>query len=119
MSVSARARWSHDQLPVEEDIDSIFTAPEEGVVDPIDLSQGSEARLGDRLHRLLDQESHLATRDITCEIKDVEGTCCTACPFSQHLNVDSSLGALCKNGREQERVLTELAGLRLRHARTE
>jgi hypothetical protein len=111
--VSTRANWhTADLADLDEEIDP-FSVPVEEVGLRIDLLD-EIGRLQARLATLLDQETNLLHCGIRCDIKDRENTCCHACPVSKAGLSDDPLSALCRLGREQERVVTGLAVQRIR-----
>jgi hypothetical protein len=111
--VSTRANWhTADLADINEEVDP-FSVPIEEVGLRIDL-RDEAGRLQARLATLLDQETNLLHCGIRCAIKDRENTCCHACPISKAGLSDDPLSALCRLGREQERVVTDLAVQRLR-----
>lgn len=116
--MATRANWhTADLADIDEEVDP-FSVPIEEVGQVIDL-RGQTGRLEARLATLLDQETNLLNCGIQCEIKDRENTCCHACPISKAGLSDDPLSALCRLGREQERVVTDLAVYRLRDSKRE
>lgn len=114
----AKANWHTvdlDRLVAEEGELDPFSAPVEEVGEPIDLSDPM-ARLNVRLVRLLDRESALYNRKVTCPIKDQKDTTCLACPVSEHTDFESDLGMLCRVGRDQDQVITEMTAIGCRRA---
>lgn len=110
---SARADWFTDGLDdnVTEGLDPFDEVEDLGR--PIDL-QDREAVLHARLADTLRGEGNLARSGVSCPVKDSPDTSCSACPISEAAKRESSLSALCRLGREQEQVVTELTVLRLR-----
>lgn len=106
--MTARANWFIDELPGLDDELDPFAVPIEEVGERIDLLE-PEARLHLRFRELLDREGRLFNRAVTCAIKDRPDTTCHACPISKAHDRADPLGPLCRLGREQEVVLTELA----------
>ena len=105
--MSVKAKWFDDALPVMGD-DDPFAERIEDVGRPIDLT--GEPRLNERLIELVNAESELYNRGVTCPIKDRDDTACSACAIAR--DDDSPLATLCSIGAEQERVCTALAVLR-------
>lgn len=109
MSGQARANWflADVERLAEEEPDPFDAVVEVGK--PIDLEdregflQARLSELGRREHRLQERAA------IKCAIKEMPGTCCSACPISEHAIADSDLGRLCRVSREQEAVWTELS----------
>lgn len=107
--MATKANWHTDELAeLAEWSEDPFEQPIEEVGTPIDLGD-SQARLNVELVELLRRETNLDRVGITCAIKDRADTTCHACPVSEASRNVKPLGALCRLGREQERVLTELA----------
>lgn len=116
--MSAKADWHTldlERLVEEEGEFDPFSAPVEELGQRVDLDDPSD-RLHIRLVRLLERETALYARGVTCPIKDRDDTCCLACPVSEHANFDSSLGMLCRVGRDEELAATEAAAIQCRHA---
>jgi len=90
----------------DEDVDPLAARVEQ-VGLPITL-HADFAELNERLIGLVNTESGLYNAGITCAIRDRQDTTCLACPISAH-EEKTELAALCRCGREQERVSTELA----------
>lgn len=67
---------------------------------------GDEAELSEELVRLVERESRLFEQGVECAIKDRSDTSCYACPLFE---VDPAITRLCRLGRDQERVTTQLA----------
>ena len=111
--MTARANWFVEQIEVADDPDDPWAVPIEEVGKRIDL-RDPKAALELRLTELLMREGHLFERGVTCAIKDKRDTCCHACPVSKAHDPNEALSALCRIGREQERVCTELAVLMCR-----
>jgi hypothetical protein len=108
--VSARANWFMEALDGLDDQPDPFSQPIEEVGQRIDL-RDPQAALEIRLTELLRREGNLEHAGITCPVKARSDTTCHACPISQ-AGTDTALSVLCRIGREQESVLTELAVLR-------
>lgn len=107
--MTTRANWHTAELAELTDWpEDPFEAPIEEVGTPIDLGS-PEARLNVELVELLRRENNLDQAGITCAIKDRPDTTCHACPVSEAARREKPIGSLCRLGREQERVLTELA----------
>jgi hypothetical protein len=111
--MTARANWFVAQLASLDDEPDPFDAPIEEVGQRIDLRDPRE-RLEMRLRELLERESNLFNANITCAIKDMPNSCCHACPVSKATERGDPMHTLCRLGREQEAVLTELAVLACR-----
>lgn len=60
----------------------------------------------ERLKRLMDAETALLNRQVTCAVRDRADTSCCACPKRGRI---PDLKALCDVGAEQERLVTELS----------
>lgn len=109
-----KADWFVGTLNTDElGIENPFDAPVEEVGAIIDLSDRT-AVLQARFRQLLDRESFLYNKGVTCAIKDDDSTSCHACPVSEAANLQGHLGRLCRTGREQEEVLTELVAVRVK-----
>lgn len=106
---AARAKWYSGQLPTISGPDP-FEVEVGEVGELIDLSH-STARLQVRLTELVRRESELDNLGVSCDLKQLHDVVCSACPVSEAGNDSSELGSLCRVGREQEMVLTELAVL--------
>lgn len=107
--MTAKANW-HVAPTIPDDEPDPFAMPIEEVGQRIKLTDPQGA-LTLRLVELVRREGRLYNAQITCAIKGDQHSCCHACPVSKaHVPADR-LSALCKLGREQERVLTELAVL--------
>lgn len=109
----ARANWFVASVTSLDDEPDPFDAPIEEVGQRIDLRDPRE-RLEMRFRELIERESNLFNRGTTCPIKDRSDSCCHACPVSKASDPDDALAVLCRVGREQEAVLTELAVLACR-----
>lgn len=106
----AQSNWFVERVDAADDADP-FAVPVEEVGKRIDLRDpgaGLDLRLAELVHR----EARLFNAGITCAIKERPDTTCHACPISQAHDPGSALGALCRLGRQQECVCTELAVLR-------
>lgn len=110
--VSARADWFLAPVEALNEPDP-FSMPIEEVGERLDL-RDPRARLELRVTELLHREQNLDRAGVTCAIKDRDDTTCHACPVSCAHNPAQALSALCKVGREQEAVLTELGVLSCR-----
>lgn len=105
--MAVKARW-HTAVVVPEDLDEDpLQARVEQVGLPIHLGH-EHAVLNERLLELVQVEGRLFNAGVTCAIRDRQDTSCSACPISAH-EEDTQLAALCRCGREQERVATEMA----------
>lgn len=113
MSGQARANWflADVERLAEEEPDPFDAAVEVGK--PIDL-EDREGFLHARLSELSRRESRLTKANIACALKEMPGTCCSACTISEHAIADSDLGRLCRISREQEAVWTELSVFEMR-----
>lgn len=112
--MTARANWFTDTAP--QDLDSEpdpFSVPIEEVGERIDL-RDPEAALQLRVRELLTREGRLDEKGVTCPIKNRSDSTCHACPVSAAHDHEQPLGMLCRIGREQELVLTELVVLSCR-----
>lgn len=114
--MSVRANWfvGLDDEPVTAVPASLPPAEErvEDVGVPFDLRQPDSLMV--EIDRLIAQESALYNQGITCAVKDRPDTSCSACAFAHHEDGGHPLQPLCHVGREQERVLTHYAHLKLR-----
>lgn len=110
--MGVRADWHLDELALGEEPD-LFAAPIEEVGERIDLLDPA-ASLYVRLGELLSRENNLFNGGVTCPIKDRPDTSCHACPVSKAHDKGDPLSVLCRVGREQEVVLTEMAVLACR-----
>ncbi len=109
--MTARANWFVEgAVPVDTE-DDPFAVPVEEIGERIDL-RDPQAALNLRLTELLRRESSLFEQNVTCPIKDAQNTSCHACPVSAAHDREDPKGVLCRVGREQETVLTQLAVLR-------
>lgn len=108
--MSARANWFVEAVESLDDEPDPFKVPIEEVGDRIDLGD-PKSRLALRVTELLHREAALDSAGITCAIKARADSTCHACPVSQANDSSKPLSRLCKVGREQEVVLTELAVL--------
>lgn len=108
--MATRANWFLGVAPEATDEPDPFAMPIEEIGERIDLRDPSSL-LQLRLEELLRREHNLFDTGVTCAIKDRAGTTCHACPVSRAGDPDSALSALCRIGREQETVLTEMAVL--------
>jgi hypothetical protein len=105
-----QANWFVDQVPAVDEETDPFTMPIEEVGTRIDL-RDPKAALQLRLAELVRREGSLYETHVKCPIKDRPDSTCHACPVSQAHDTEVALGVLCRLGREQEVVLTELAVL--------
>lgn len=106
--MAVRANW-HVPSTSARDGDPLAGAPQRRVEDvgkPIDLT--GPPKLNERLVELVGAEGALADRGVTCAIKDRADTTCSACPIACVDEIEP-IAALCRVGKEQERVLTLLA----------
>ena len=100
--MTVKAKW-FDTLPVPAAPEDPFSQRVEDVGRPVRLDSTPE--LNTRLAELVNRESALYARGVTCSIKDHPDTCCNACPVRQ---TDGPLSLLCAVGTEQEHVLTRI-----------
>jgi hypothetical protein len=105
--MGTKAVWHGMDLEVVDDDVDPLAARVEQVGLPITL-HADFAELNERLLGLVNTEGSLYNAGITCAIRDRTDSTCLACPISAH-EEKTELGALCRCGREQERVATELA----------
>lgn len=111
--MTARANWFIDAVAGLDDEPNPFAAPIEEVGDRIDLRDpATHLRL--RLDELIQREANLFAHARTCPIKDRPDSTCHACPVSHANDPEHAIALLCRIGREQETVLTELAVLACR-----
>lgn len=108
--MTAKANWFVERAPDLDDEQDPFSVPVEEVGQRFDL-RDPKAALELRLRELVTREGRLCTGGTTCSIKELPDTTCHACPVSKAHDRESRLGVLCRLGREQESVLTELAVL--------
>lgn len=103
---AVQANWFQEIALPEEDLDP-FAVEERGL--PIEVGD-EEARLSRALMETMRKEGVYADRGITCAIKDRPDTTCWACPVFK-ADTTHSLSALCRLGREQDRLVTRQAAL--------
>jgi hypothetical protein len=108
-----KANWHVQRIEGLDDEPDPFSAPIEEIGERIDL-RDPKAALEVRLRELLGREANLFGGGLTCPIKDRPDSTCHACPVSKAHDTSVALSALCRIGREQETVLTELAVLTCR-----
>lgn len=65
------------------------------------------AELEARLAELVKREANLFDAEVVCDLKDQPEMTCSACPVNE-VGRDSRLSALCRLGREQERIIALL-----------
>lgn len=106
--MSTRANWFVEAAASLDGTDDPFAAPIEEIGERIDL-RDPQAALSLRLGELLEREGRLFNSGVSCPIKDRPDTSCHACPVSRAHDREGALGVLCRLGREQERVVTEMA----------
>lgn len=111
--MTAKANWFVESVAGLDDEPDPFAAPVEEVGERIDL-RDPKARLHVRLEELLQHEATLYSRGVACAIKERSDSTCHACPVSHANDHGHELSTLCRVGREQETVLTELAVLACR-----
>ena len=104
--MTVKAKW-HSQLPDVPEEDP-FQARVEQLGLPIRLDR-THAQINERIAQTVQQEQGLFNLGIVCAIKDRDDTSCHACPLSAHEDPEAPLHLLCKLGREQEVLLTQLA----------
>lgn len=105
--MGTQANWFVAAVESASDESDPWRAPIEEVGARIDL-RDPQATLQLRLQELVHREVNLFNAQVTCPIKDRADTSCHACPVSE-AGTESALSALCRLGREQESVLTEMA----------
>lgn len=106
--MTARANWFVQAVTDLDDEPDPFEMPVEEVGRKIDL-RDPKAALQLRIEELVQREANLFNAGVCCPIKERPDTTCHACPVSRAGDREVALGALCRVGREQESVLTELA----------
>jgi hypothetical protein len=111
--MSARANWFVEGTVPLDSEDDPFSMPVEEVGERIDL-RDPEAELDLRLTELMRREGNLFKRGVTCPVKDSSDTTCHACPISKAHDKEDPKGILCRIGREQQVIVTELAVLQCR-----
>lgn len=109
--MTAQSNWFVERIDAMQETGDPFAVPVEEVGQRIDLRDPAAA-LHLRLHELMTREAWLFNAGVSCAIKDRPDTSCHACPVSKAHDPSDRLGALCRVGREQETVCTELAVLR-------
>lgn len=109
--MTVQSNWFVERIEAGDDAGDPFAVPVEEVGSRIDLREPT-ARLDLRLHELVNREARLYNAGVSCAIKERPDTTCHACPISKAHDPTDRLGALCRLGREQEVVCTELAVLR-------
>lgn len=97
----------------EDDNVDPFAVEERGL--PIEVGD-EEARVSRALQKTLDREGGLFTQGVTCAIKDRADTTCWACPVYRPPTSGDPISALCRIGREQDRLLTRMASLKIEAA---
>jgi hypothetical protein len=107
-SLTARANWF---LDVPEQSGPTQAAVQE--VDPLDAPvllsmldlRTPEPRLERMMDELVKREGALYDEGIVCDLRDLPGSTCAACPLFQ---ADPDRAPLCSVGREQEQVSATL-----------
>jgi hypothetical protein len=111
--MAVRANWFvEDDLPADT---ATLPPAEERIEDvgvPLDLRDPSS--LVPTLTNLLNQEAAMFNQGITCAVKDRPDTSCSACLWAHDNEDGHPLQMLCQIGREQERITTTAAHLKLR-----
>lgn len=105
--MAARANWFVEP-PALDDEPDLFAAPIEEIGERLDL-RDPDIALQLKLTELLHREASLDAAGVTCAVKARADSSCHACPISQAHDRECVLGVLCRIGREQERVATEMA----------
>ena len=113
--MNVQSNWFVERIEAGADAGDPFALPVEEVGQRIDLRDPA-AVLDVRLHELVMREARLFSSGVSCAIKERPDTTCHACPVSKAHDPSDRFGALCRVGREQERVCTELAVLRCQGA---
>lgn len=103
--MTIKARW-HQEIVVPDD--DPFRQRVEEVGFPITLTD-EIPKLETQLLDLIRSEGAMHDAGLTCAIKDRDDTSCSACPISAHNDESSAMRPLCLCGREQEKVMTQLA----------
>jgi hypothetical protein len=117
--VGVQANW-HSPVVEIDDGDPFENVPArvEDVGIPIVLDGGDrKAQLSQTLIHAMEAEAMFDAQGIRCAIKGHAETTCHACPLSKR--VDSRHQALCRLGKRQEEVLTELVVIAHREERAE
>lgn len=95
--VPAPANGKHPDAGVHPTPPDYWTASEYTLETPLE-------ELEARLRELLQREANLDASGITCALKERAEVACSACPISE-FGKETKLAALCRLGREQERIL--------------
>lgn len=102
-----KANW---HLDFEEPDDDPF---ESHVEVELDITTARIPELEEHLEDLNEREGKLASvLGTTCPIKGRDGVSCSACPIYEGHLPDAERAPLCRLGRRQERVTTQIAVLR-------
>lgn len=128
--MSAKANWHTEDLVSDDDFDlsEVEVRPNgdgnghhrDALVHPtpVDYWRASEFNLDTpipeleaRLDELIAREGRGAEAGITCPWKDLPDMTCSACPLHE-IGQDTRKSALCRLGREQERVAALLIARR-------
>lgn len=95
--MAVKAQWPAGQVT------RATTDPFEGIEEGRDHKEQDPY---ERLKLLIDAETALLNREITCPVRDRDDTSCCACPKRGQI---PRLRALCDVGTEQERIVTALS----------
>lgn len=104
--MSVKARW-----PGATDAPTVQGDPFEGIPEDAEVERDDPR---EHLARLMDRETVLLNRGISCPVRDREDTSCCACPKRGRVK---GLEVLCDVGATSERIITELAVERLLEGR--
>ncbi len=108
--MSVKARWHQVEVEVDRSDPFADTPPRVEEVGKV-IHVTDPPTLNLQLIDLVRREGDLFNAGVTCQIRDTDGTCCSACPVVQS---EGDLAPLCHVGKQQERVLTQLAASRAR-----
>lgn len=111
--MSSRVGWTetHDAIKESGPADP-FAGPIAEVGVRVDLTNTDELEY--RLVDTLRQEGALEEEGITCRVKAKADTSCHACPIAE-AHLQTPLSVLCRIGRTQELLCTQLAVNALEH----
>jgi hypothetical protein len=106
--MAVRADWHEDAETVTSpEVDPFALPSSTPMMTTLPIDTDSQ-QLFDRLRTLIRHESGLFNKGVTCAVKDLPETCCSACPLN-HSDGQGDSAFLCRVGVEQEHVITLLA----------